>query len=100
MNVLNGIKNANKCYRSLDALTRVWDACSNMKCYIQYGFITKERNKLFGKKNLNRFILTDFDHLVELLDIDIAVYADFPGIIATVKNCPFKINNLFFIIND
>lgn len=68
MNVLNGIRNANDRYQSLEALTRVWDACSNMERYIQYGFTTKERQHLFGKKNLNRFIPTTFSHLVELLD--------------------------------
>ncbi|WP_174871181.1 DUF262 domain-containing protein [Pectobacterium polaris] len=68
MNTLNGIRNTSERYRSLDTLTRVWDACSNMERYIQYGFTVKERQQLFDKKSLNNFIPTDFSHLVELLN--------------------------------
>lgn len=68
MNVLNGIRNTKERHKSLDTLARVWDACSNMERYVQYGFTPKERQQLFGKKHIHQFNPTSFSNLVELLD--------------------------------
>jgi len=51
-------------------LNKVWDACSNMERYVQYGFTPKERNKVFGKKDWGRFELNGFADLQAALALD------------------------------
>jgi hypothetical protein len=41
----------------------IWEACSNMEKYVQYGFTTGQRNVIFGQKNWNTLTVTDFDNL-------------------------------------
>ena len=38
----------------------IWEACSNMDKYVQYGFDMEIRHKLFGDKNWDTFELKDF----------------------------------------
>lgn len=47
-------------------LHKVWEACANMECYVQMGFITEQREKLFGTE-LCELQPKDFDQLRELL---------------------------------
>lgn len=42
---------------------RIWDACSDMDCYVQYGFSIDERNNIFGCE-WNDFVPRGFDKLV------------------------------------
>lgn len=39
----------------------IWEACSNMDKYVQYGFDMDIRHKVFGDKNWDTFELNDFD---------------------------------------
>jgi len=55
---------------------RIWEACSNMERYVQYGFCKSQRNKLFGKENQadekngwNYFVHTDFGDIQQAINI-------------------------------
>lgn len=67
METLNQIPEEENRRLSIHVLTRVWDACSNMERYIQYGFTPDERHSLFGQDDWGKFVPRDFAHLGELL---------------------------------
>lgn len=46
----------------------IWEACSNMEKYVQYGFNRDQRNKLFGKK-WNELKAMSFDDISKLIEI-------------------------------
>jgi uncharacterized protein with ParB-like and HNH nuclease domain len=46
-----------------NVFAKVWDACSQMDKYVQYGFEINTRHNLFGKGNWNQ-LPTDFDDVV------------------------------------
>jgi|LSQX01.3.fsa_nt_gb uncharacterized protein with ParB-like and HNH nuclease domain len=57
----------------------IWEACSNMDKYVQYGFDMEIRHKIFGDKNWDTFELNYFDEvknqikvLIEKKEKDIA----------------------------
>jgi len=43
----------------------IWEACSNMEKYVQYGFTTEQRHLIFGENNWNTVSVYDFDELVK-----------------------------------
>jgi hypothetical protein len=45
------------------AFNQVWEACSNMEKYVQYGFSVSERNLIFGNNDWNKIEATSFDDL-------------------------------------
>jgi hypothetical protein len=47
-------------------LNQVWDACTNMNQYVQFGFASEKREKLFGKDYQN-LLPEDEDSLIDLL---------------------------------
>ncbi len=61
--LLSYIKNEVK---ESDAFSMIWDACSNMERYIQYGFKKEQREAIFNKKNWDE-IPNDFESFVEAL---------------------------------
>lgn len=61
MNTLNGIDDSKLRQQSLNAITRVWDACANMERYVQYGFTPDERHRLFGQNDWGSFVPANFD---------------------------------------
>lgn len=64
MSVLNDIKHDDEDKdTSIRVLNTVWEACSNMERYVQYGFLPAERDHIFGEKDWGRFELIDFDEL-------------------------------------
>lgn len=67
MAVLNEITDQQERKGSLNTLSRVWDACSNMERYVQYGFTPAERHQLFGLENWGRFVPADFNSLAGML---------------------------------
>lgn len=67
MSVLNGIEDEPARQRSLNTLGRVWEACSNMERYVQYGFTPDERHRLFGQNHWGSFVPADFHQLNDLL---------------------------------
>lgn len=46
-----------------NAFNKIWEACSNMEKYVQYGFNTKERDAIFLEKDWNKLQPTNFDEL-------------------------------------
>jgi len=44
----------------------IWEACSDMYRYVQYGFIPNVRDKIFGK-DWNSFICEDFNKVVNII---------------------------------
>lgn len=50
---------------------RIWEACSDMERYVQYGFVPKERNKIFGNRSWDQFDLDTFDELTQLIESDL-----------------------------
>lgn len=50
------------------AFNKVWEACSDMERYVQYGFDTSERDAIFQKGNWNQLCVADFDKLTESID--------------------------------
>lgn len=67
MAALNKITDQQDRQSSLSTLSRVWDACSNMERYVQYGFTPTERHQLFGQENWGEFVPTNFNSLADLL---------------------------------
>lgn len=45
----------------------IWEACSDMYRYVQYGFIPNKRESIFGK-NWDSFICKDFTKIVEIIN--------------------------------
>ena len=70
ISVLNDIEDGDDRQASINALQKVWEACANMERYIQYGFTSKERHKLFGNNDWGQFKVEDFESLVECLDVN------------------------------
>lgn len=50
------------------AFNKVWEACSDMERYVQYGFSTSERDAVFQKGNWNQLTVNDFDGLAEKIE--------------------------------
>lgn len=50
------------------AFSKVWEACSDMERYVQYGFGTKERNNIFSAKNWNHLSVSNFDEIADNVD--------------------------------
>lgn len=68
MSVLNNITDADEKQRSTNVLHKVWEACSNMERYVQYGFTPEQRHKIFGKNDWGQFTVSDFDELADGLE--------------------------------
>lgn len=69
MEVLNKIEDVDDRLASINTLKKVWESCSNMERYIQYGFSSKERHKLFGRNDWGGFEINNFEELLSCLDI-------------------------------
>ncbi|MFQ6284724.1 DUF262 domain-containing protein [Yersinia enterocolitica] len=67
MAVLNEITDQQDRQSSLNTLSRVWDACSNMERYVQYGFTPAERHQLFGQEDWGQFVPAEFNSLADML---------------------------------
>ena len=48
--------------------TKIWDACSDMSRYVQYGFSTNERD-IFFSKNWNKLNLNNFDDILKNFEL-------------------------------
>lgn len=66
LEVLNDLDQHEKQIASA-AFNLIWEACSNMEKYVQYGFSTGQRDALFGKDDWNQFALSDFDDITKKL---------------------------------
>jgi hypothetical protein len=45
----------------------IWEACSNMEKYVQYGFSPDQRHVLFGEKDWNQLSISNFEGVCEKL---------------------------------
>jgi hypothetical protein len=50
------------------AFNKIWEACSDMERYVQYGFSTTERNAIFTAENWNYLAVNTFDELSAKLE--------------------------------
>lgn len=48
--------------------SQIWEACSNMDKYVQYGFGVTERNQIFGNNDWNKLEAKSFDELTSKLN--------------------------------
>lgn len=67
MSVLNNIKTKPKRDANIRLLSKVWDSTANMERYVQYGFTSQERHKIFGQ-NWGQFKPAGFDELLGFID--------------------------------
>jgi len=44
----------------------IWEACSNMEKYVQYGFTPDQRNVIFGRRDWNTLEVTNFDDIARI----------------------------------
>lgn len=66
MSVFNELPDRSKYETAFDL---IWEACSNMEKYVQYGFSVEQRHIVFGDKNWNSFNIHGFDDFInKLLD--------------------------------
>lgn len=69
MAVLNDIADAEDRRVSIEVLNKVWEATANMERYVQYGFTTDERQRLFGYNDWSGFEPENFAELADRLQI-------------------------------
>lgn len=50
------------------AFNKIWEACSDMARYVQYGFNTTERDSIFTAKNWNQLTVSNFEEFAEKID--------------------------------
>ena len=67
MSILNRIEDPIDKNNSIHALQKIWEGCSNMERYIQYGFVPDERHALFGANHWGQFTANNFGELVNAL---------------------------------
>lgn len=48
--------------------TLIWEACSNMERYVQYGFKSNQRNGIFGKNDWNCLMCNNIDEVAIVLE--------------------------------
>lgn len=53
--------------RNKAAFNQIWEACSNMEKYVQYGFTKDQRHILFGRNDWNSLKCRTFEELVQQL---------------------------------
>lgn len=58
-----------ECEKSKLLFNTIWEGCSQMERYIQYGFSKNQRSKIFGNC-WDRFIASSFDEVLQSVDFD------------------------------
>lgn len=66
LELLNGLEVEER-EPAIEVFNLVWEACSNMEKYIQYGFAISHRDAIFGKNDWNTLQVTDFFDLTQKL---------------------------------
>lgn len=93
LDVLSRIEDVEDKARSERALHLVWEACANMEKYVQAGFSTAERTRLFGA-DWNELVVENFDALSRALEQEKAEAASkVMGIEAILSQPPGKPGN-------
>jgi len=58
---------------ALSVFNLIWEACSNMEKYLQYGFTVNQRDAVFGKDDWNTIQPVDFFDLAQKLKPSLAI---------------------------
>lgn len=58
-----------ECEKSKLLFNTIWEGCSQMERYIQYGFSKNQRAKIFGN-TWDRLIVSSFDEILQHIDFD------------------------------
>jgi hypothetical protein len=69
----------------------IWEACSDMSRYVQYGFSTEKRDKIFGNE-WNSFVCSDFDSLKNELKSKVAQESNDTK--SDLEECSFSIDDI------
>lgn len=67
LEIFNSISDKNEKHAFTSCFNLIWEACSNMEKYIQYGFSVSQRDLLFSPKDWNRIVPESFERIVEML---------------------------------
>ena len=70
LEVFNSISNTEEKEKSKNLFNQIWEACSNMEKYVQYGFSISQRNSVFGQNDWNQFSHKNFDDLYSKISFD------------------------------
>ena len=70
LEVFNSISNTEEKEKSKNLFNQIWEACSNMEKYVQYGFSISQRNSVFGQNDWNQFSHKNFDDLNSKISFD------------------------------
>ncbi|TMU14885.1 DUF262 domain-containing protein [Halomonas sp. ATBC28] len=65
--MMSKLQNSAESATLISCLDQVWEACANMERYVQMGFVTHQRNSLFGEKNWDTLKVDNFDDLKRVL---------------------------------
>ncbi|WP_026709343.1 DUF262 domain-containing protein [Flavobacterium frigidarium] len=68
LGVFNSISDEVEKLKCTNLFHLIWEACSNMEKYVQYGFIIDQRHIVFGHNDWNSFEHKNFDDLKQKLD--------------------------------
>lgn len=67
LDVLNRISKDVERTKSKDCFHHIWEACANMEKYVQTGFTTEQRHKLFGRQNWGQFLPKNFEEVRKII---------------------------------
>ena len=71
LEILNNIENIDEKEQVSKTFHLIWETCSNMEKYVQYGFSVDERDDIFGAGKWSDFNVQDFTELTTLLNFKI-----------------------------
>lgn len=63
----------------------IWEACSNMEKYVQYGFTPDQRHLIFGREDWNSLAVYDFDGFVDKIS---------PTLVNDTKSIAFSLDEI------
>lgn len=70
LEILNDIEGETEREQASKTFHLIWETCSNMEKYVQFGFSVDERDKIFGDKKWSDFKISDFKDLTQKLDFE------------------------------
>lgn len=70
LEILNDIEDETEREQASKTFHLIWETCSNMEKYAQFGFSVDERDKIFGDKKWSDFKISDFKDLTQKLDFE------------------------------
>lgn len=68
LEILNDIEDEVEKEQASKTFHLIWETCSNMEKYAQFGFSVDERNEVFGEKKWSDFKMSNFNDITQSLD--------------------------------